>query len=278
MDNMFFSITENGNRNEIPISDDGVKIIENWKMNYATLFKINSCLFQLAINYKDFIHFIDNYEKDNIICKIPYTNKYDYVGMQYNRYLLNLASSYAACIDHFKEICINEEYNLGNKFSNIQKKKYHKSLEYRLLKKAIRNFAIHHAPPSTKVKITRKKIVCTKEYLLENKFLNSKCRNDIESLPNEIDLNIYISKAIKELLDMLNKLTYIIFNKGLEFYKPLEQYFLTLGIYITKDDIYLDINNCIEKCIFEKEYNFFNKIAENKKYATMKFESFIENT
>ncbi len=30
MDNMFFSITENGNRNEIPISDDGVKIIENW--------------------------------------------------------------------------------------------------------------------------------------------------------------------------------------------------------------------------------------------------------
>ena len=279
MKNVYINIFGNDTQDDIEISEDNLLLIENWNKNKATLFQIKSCVFQLALSFKDYTSFMNDYNSDKIVCNIPNTNENDYIAQHYNRYLLNLTSSYVACTEYYKKIC--EIYNLSSIYKSLTDECYAKFFEYRLFHK-LRNFILHNAVPINIVKVTRKKLICTKDYLLEYGNWNKDLKKDIQTLQNEIELDLYIEKAKVVLLKMLDILTYNVFNKGLDLYDPLEHFLFSIDIKNMSENIVINIEDSTETMSmvynFEKEYNFFKNIANNKSYASELFKLYINNS
>lgn len=279
MKNVYINIWGNDTQDDIEISEENLLLIENWNKNKAILFQIKSCVFQLALSFKDYTSFMNDYNSDKIVCNIPNTNENDYIAQHYNRYLLNLTSSYVACTEHYHKIC--KSYNLSKYYRNITLEYYKKHFEYRFFHQ-LRNFIFHNAVPTNIVKVTRKKLFCTKNYILEQGEWNNDLKIDIQTLPNEIELNLYIEKAIEVLLEMVDIVTCNVFNKGLDLYDPLKHFLFSLDIKNMSEDIVINIEDSTETMSmvynFEKEYNFFKNIANNKSYASELFKLYINNS
>jgi len=279
MCNTFLNYFNSDVKQDIQISDEDLNTIEKWNENKAILFQIKSCIFQLAFNLKDYENFIRDYNDDKITCTIPETNENDYIAQQYNRLLLNFTSSYVACTEHYRKIC--KSYNLSENYKNLTLEYYNKFFEYRFFHQ-LRNLIFHNAVPTNIVKVTHKKLICTKNYILEQGEWNQDLKRDIQALPNELELNLYIKKAIMVLLDMLDIATYNIFNKGLDLYEPLKQFLLNIKIKNLDRDIVLRIEKSNDSFStiynFGKEYNFIKAIADNQKYASWLFKLYIENS
>lgn len=116
-----------------------------------------------------------------------------------NRLVFNFCASMRTFVDYATTAVQRKDKK--EDFKRIINQVYDESLEYRFFNK-LRNYTVHFSFPFDRIETVAPdsvKVMCTKEHLLKFDGWGTKVKNDLESMPEKIDVRQYVEPLLVRL-------------------------------------------------------------------------------